>query len=587
MARLATLYLWKEWRDQRATLGWLAAAMLLIAGGGMLLGPSRPMSADPWLVVVTMGLAYLGVLLTVGSDLLPGEIVRSRTSFLERLPAGLGAAFLAKFIFFLMVSVGAMVYGVLLLVLFSTIRTGAIPDRLFSDSYLFPALVFFGPSLWVFTVSAWVPRNSLAIPGAAVLIAILGWPMWLALLSDMWHVSHLREGAGFVLLCYVGAPMSAWYSFTRGLRFGRSPRRAACRGILFAVLFVSPAWALAGHRIYQFRTIDPTASDFRVWSDCIVGPNARFAFVTGYREGVLSSHVLIVDLTTGEWRSEGTGYWSSCPVASHHFRIRREGIDEEHAWIIRPGGGDPVMYDTRSALPEVDGPPSAFSCAASLPAGIIDHGDLRNLRRRGLGFEVDLRRRGEKEIVRLYDPFRRKAFSLDCLPEDIERYSHSTMIRPGRWLYWDWNRDGFLLVDPETGDYSEARGLVGPRSYGDIVEDGRVARLVDGTVRIIDPETGIGETYSLPATVPKDIDGLSTYDEAPPTIWAFGDDWRELLRFDAERKELRHAPLRAAGRPRLIGYPDPDTALVEFENRILRLHFDGRDPVVLFPRAES
>ena len=61
---------------------------------------------------VTAGaVGMLAGLLVVGTDLLSREVRGARLRFLERLPGGLSAAFLAKLAVFLLVVAGSALYG--------------------------------------------------------------------------------------------------------------------------------------------------------------------------------------------------------------------------------------------------------------------------------------------------------------------------------------------------------------------------------------------------------------------------------------------------------------------------------------------
>jgi hypothetical protein len=84
------LYVWKEWRDQRAGLARLAAVLVLLALCALLL--PEPVTGDPLFVSVFACVALAAFALSVGSDLLAGELARDRVRLLERQPGGLAAA---------------------------------------------------------------------------------------------------------------------------------------------------------------------------------------------------------------------------------------------------------------------------------------------------------------------------------------------------------------------------------------------------------------------------------------------------------------------------------------------------------------
>ena len=597
MRHLTALYLWKEWRDQRATLGWLAAAMFVIAGAGMLLGPSRPLTADPWLVVVVMGIAYLGVLLTVGTDLLSGEIARTRVRFLDRLPAGLGTAFRAKFLLYLACSFAAMAYGVLLLLLFTTIRTGAWPERLFSGTFLLRGVYVFGFSLWVFPVSVWVPRSTLALPATAIFGALLCWPVWLPSGIIAWYQPLDWHLPGLVALSYVGAPVTAWASFTIGLRFGRSSRQALGVGILIASLSVSPSWAWTAARIHDLRTVDPLAEDFRI-GNCIVAEGERYAFLTAYRgDGfvVYPSHRLVVDLRSGDWRDDGLGAWYACREIRHDNLWFDNRVGTSQVWGCEAGRN--VELYCRDALTggseEVE-PGRADDCGIDLPSNMAAHDDLHPRRKRGLGYLVHVRQKGRPEVVGIYDPFRQKLYPVEEGDPGSARSDVDIFVRPGLWIVGNHWEEGYELMDPETGRRSPWVGMPEERRRPRIASDGRLYVLDNGRLLLVDPETGVREEVALPASLPAGLSKLGPRYETPRVLGAYGGedggDWRELLLHDIESGTVRRSSLTLGPEDSVVilGHSGPHSVFaVHNHNRLVRVYFDGRETEILFPRPEE
>ena len=611
MTLLTTRYLWKEWRDQRATLGWLALALFLLAGGGGLFAPQTLVHPSPTLVAIAMGLTFLSVLLTVGADLLPGEIVRRRLRFLERLPAGLGVSFRAKLILLAGVSLASAIYGAMLVLLFSTIRRGRWPDGMLADggtwvaTILAAAAFFFVIALWIFAISSWVPRGALALPAAAILLSLLGWPAWWMYLEDGTYVARSWEVKGLAGLFLLGAPLVAWVSYTRGLRFGRGSSQAAGRGLGVAALVFLPSWGWTGQRIHQLDTIDPSADDFRI-SGADIGNGERIAFVTamrGFEKGAWRSpygpfHALIIDLETGEWRSEGKGSW-----ARHERHDRSSSAwnvpGKDHLWLW--GEEEDRCYDTATGLPgpapEGAGADGYLPSAATL--GLDDAWCV--IGKAGTGYRT-LRVESTRARTRGYfDPHREGHF----LAHELDLDSAETVyVRPGRWLVLEKRSEGWKLFDPETLERESARGLGGPVSTsGDdpLADDGRLIVLRGESVGLLDPESGAFEELTITPSPPYEVQTVSlAYDQrCRETIVSLktwnargsGQSWSGFALLDLETKTLHLARrddedgLYRQSYHRV--WSNDRSAIVVEGGKLIRLHFDGRDPEILFPRLDS
>ena len=586
MKHVAIHYLWKEWRDQRATLGWLAAALFVAAGAGMFLTPARLVVASPPLFLVAMVLTFLAVLLTVGSDLLPGEVVRKRVGFLERLPSGLNGAFAAKIFFFAAVSLAAIVYGVLLVSLFAALRTGALPEQVIAEETLPALATFFAFALWTFTISAWVPRSALAFPATAIFLSLLCWPFWLIVLQDHWYLPRSWEIPGIALLCLISAPFAAWASFARGYRFGRTSRQAAWRSIVVGILFVSPAWAWTGQRIHQIWTIDPGASDFRI-RHCVIGKEQRHAFISAYREAgpACPSHAMVVDLETGEWRSEGTGEWMLLELPASRD-LMFPGPSE--VWVGEGASQRCFEAITGKPLPASSDPGFDSGLPTASELGLVDGWEVRGWA--GLGYQTLRRSDSEAWEFGFYDPFREE----HVLRSEIAHGSHlpswGMNVRPGRWVCWV--DQGWALFDPEYRTWSEPRGIDDAVHLGllSIVADGRVLVATDDGVALVDPETGAREECSLSFDPPGPIRMLNEVTTCLSLGSLFtlssGPEWSTFARFDAPSRSLQLARSDDHSRfANAVSY-DETSVIVAREDRLVRQFFDGREPEILFPRTD-
>ncbi len=99
MLRSLPTYLWKEWRDHRAIVTGLFLAVPLQLANETLAVPEKVLNHHIFPPITALS-CYFIALLSLGSDLLPGEARRQRLGFLRRLPADLTVPFFAKAIFF-------------------------------------------------------------------------------------------------------------------------------------------------------------------------------------------------------------------------------------------------------------------------------------------------------------------------------------------------------------------------------------------------------------------------------------------------------------------------------------------------------
>ncbi|MEW6072031.1 MAG: hypothetical protein AB1726_05455 [Planctomycetota bacterium] len=136
MGRVLGAYLAKEWRDQRATLAWLLGTLVAATLLGVLLLPAKPSFFEP-VLLCALGLATVAFLATVGSDLLPGEVARGTGRSLERVPAGLGTAFLAKLVLFLLAGALTALLG-LALTLALACGPSTLPGTKYAAGAIFP-----------------------------------------------------------------------------------------------------------------------------------------------------------------------------------------------------------------------------------------------------------------------------------------------------------------------------------------------------------------------------------------------------------------------------------------------------------------
>ncbi|TDJ75300.1 MAG: hypothetical protein E2O39_04135 [Planctomycetota bacterium] len=551
----ADVYLWKEWREQRATLGVLAVMLLLAAGVVASVVPAHFLD-DPILVAWVVAMTVLATLLSVGSDLLPRERQAGTMRFLERLPKGLGRAFRSKLTIFALALVGAVVYGGLLAALASLVRTGHLPEGVLGAATIEPPLAVLGLALWVFAVSAWIPNSALALPAAALLIAGLGWPIWPAMTSDFFRPT-VGEGRAFLVLTSAGALASAWAAAVFGSRLGRSRRVAALAGIVVGAVAFAPSWIWAGARYVKLST-----APFTIETG-MVGAGASRAFLTLTRRPLRNLFTLeekrytaiVVDLEDGGWRCAGD--WDASFVAEDpdsarllhsgdgtYARLRLYDIDLSplpgSSRMLDGVTGLEIPIESQTALPQLAPQPGDF--------GLEDLTSRYFIKWAGNGYVL---RWWDEERIRHcvhLDPKTGRAVELaELVPEFTRAAWADARVGSSRWLLQ--RGLGWVWVDPETGVTEPVAWLVVGDQLGPSLEDGRVLLLRDGRMSLLDPETGersivriVGAESTFIHHVNSAIHGEHPLRVDEPTIVnVFTREWRGLALLDPVAGTLRRA----------------------------------------------
>lgn len=592
---LLGLYVWKEWRDQRAGIFGLIAALPLLFVIASLAW--EPYALDEALrrPGIAAALGALIALLVVGTDLIPGEVRRSRVRFLERLPAGLRRAFTAKLVFFASVTMLAAAYAALIATGLYALRHGTLPDHFLdtlSEQWVLPAI---GCALWVFAVSAWVPYGALAFPAAAIVIALLCSPAWFFFGPHSLLVPTVGELRAFCVLSAAGAGVSAWFSFVRGYERGGGPARAARFGALAALVCLSPAWLWSAHRWQATRTVDPQSEHFQL-HDAYLSEDGGCVYLNSTDEesglaGNPNIHGLRVDSASGAWRvldDGGGGIWpGEYGVSSDHGAT----LPRVRTVIVRSASGeialDAVGHETampRDLAPRV-GKPTA------LELGLDEH--YRIWSWVGLGNRVtDVRERGV-QLEQYYDPFRCRVFaSAELFPDAKSHHVASLSIRPGRWLVQRTQFAPYELFDPETLASTPLVDVAPGDRIGPVLEDGRFLLASGGDVFAYSPETGSRERLNLRGGSIGRVEWIlnTTPNNAPlaafePRIVHLGTrDGGGLARLDLEHREVVLAG-GSRGDPQLVACEDANTLIaIEDRRRLVRLRFGTNERTLLFPR---
>jgi len=561
-------YLWKEWREQRAgvvgvllvvpLLFALAAATTWIGESSFLREALRPELAA--------AVGALLALLVIGAELLPIERRRDTLGFLERLPGSLSAAFRAKLVFFALTTVLAALYAALLAVSIAWLWRGTSPLAIEASGWM-QALRFVLPTLgiatWVFAVSAWVPRGTMAFPAAVLCIAVLCWPAWL-LFGAVGPLRPLAwEPAAFLGVCALGACVSAGVSFVHGARQRGSLRRAGILGLGTAALLLAPSWAWTALRIHAYTSVDPESADFHIQSARLGADGTRVELQAcrelpcddGVRRRVDGpTHTLLVDLDRGSWEP-ATGRVASAAPSTELTN------------------GRPLQAEDFGLPPGTSmGPAAGFGFAATLAAPA-------------------------DERTGWFDPFTCQFVSRAHLERlGFARTGMRCWIGPSGWLVVDQVARLHYRWSPVDGRPVEALRSFSP---GDgittMLLDGRVLACGDGNVFVVDLATDQRQEVRLQGFETGCIERLHRADDLPGhlanglglPLYAGGPGWNALACFRGDTTTLRltarsHARLQWLGSGRHWG---ESAIAIEDGRRIVRLELGGAGREPLFPRT--
>ena len=501
MSAVFRSYLWKEWREQRKTLGMLALGLLLASG--MILAGLEWAEYDPSLVYAwTTTLCVCGVMLTVGTDLFARERQAGQLHFLQRIPAGLKTAFRAKLTFFGLVLAGAAAYGLLLGVLSGLTFENGVPAVKTGVLFWQFAALLLTAALWIFAVSTWVPSSVIATPVAVLFLLGICFPVWMVVHFTGLKIGHMGSAWQFrfpalviwpPLACLaVGALFAARMSFVQAAKHSR-PRTF---GVLFCVasgvLFFSPIYAWSGVVLSKwmnrpYRILDAYIAD---------GGDAAFVNVERcdiYGSGKLQSRsAILLELDSLDWSRVGmagsTAFSSlefsrSLAAAKGPTRVvdydRRTGdpgqeFDAITGFLIGPA--------TIVSEPSTDLQPSDFgldSWPGEPRVRYFDFGSVVRFDSSSGGAE-SLGKWKDRVLFRTND-------GLHLLEWSRELRYQIRILQSG-FLFRD--KDAWCRVDPETGAFESFAPLQSWEKLLVLLSDGRLLVLGEGQLILVDPATG-------------------------------------------------------------------------------------------------
>jgi len=508
------LYLWKEWREQRAALVALAILLpVLVALVGFQL--PRGLATSTTFVGVVAALSVVLVLIVIGGELLGGDR-RREVSWLERLPRGLSAAFPAKLLVFVATTAMALAAGLTLGFTVAELRGGFLGMSFQAERDLEHLLLTVGYALavapWAFATSAWCPRGPLALAAGALVACGLGLP--LLVLPFTAYVPTAVELALGVTLFLAGALVSAWIGFTAQAH-GASLRSIALRGGGSGCLAFAPLWGWGLVQLHERDALELGAPECEI-EHAWVSRDGRVAVIEArmhfdHWASSPRSRTLWIDLERGDARE--------LPIPNPSFHAagsaRKPGGLSEYTEFIIEGLDDTLVLDACTG--QHLEPPST--------------GGYTEVSSAGLGVSYW----GEDYEAVYHDPF---------LDLELGRAEAGIALGEAVWIGpegWWIEGDGWRTFDPRSGTSEPAEWLVPLALPFDMLADGRLIGLLgDGSLGLADPRTR-AVTPVLGARSAADVEILaSDLQSRDERILA---DERAHYRLDATCGELSEIPL--------------------------------------------
>ena len=278
-------HLRKEQREHRVVLGAIAAAILLLTAGGAWIFRDRVYEIESG-AIFYLGACTALTMLALSTELFAAEGRRDGFAFLRRMPRGLGAAFAAKVVFYVLACALTTAFGAATILLVTQVFGGALAIRdLFEvlqaldvgPVLLLPGLVT-AVGLWILCLSLWVPRGAAAAGAALLLLAGLAVPVWLVLRANPAFPMPGAWVVGAAIGLVVVPLAAAAYGLLRGLRFARSPWAAAWRGLAVVFAVALPAYAAGNARLERWQDLEPDEPDVEI-QGAVVARGGRFLYV--------------------------------------------------------------------------------------------------------------------------------------------------------------------------------------------------------------------------------------------------------------------------------------------------------------------
>jgi len=498
--RCLGFYLWKEWREFRSiAIGILVAVPLLLGICGAVL-PARIFEAEDHSRTIAMTGALGALLMTLfalTTDLFAGEVRRGRLPFLERLPQGLRAAFVAKSMIYFAATSAAFVYGFMVAAWITELSGGRglglaefLVHRRWNEGVFVrtEALLIGLIVIAALPAACMSPRGVLTLPLTALLlgacavavVAVLGPAAGLlkATLMNPWT----RGGIVASLL------FGAYFAFVRGRRWSGGELRVFRLGLVGFMLAVLPPLLPAAKAALAMRGYlggDTYIASAHIGADFRAIYVGRYIRYDGRIGGAMRARR--IDLETGEVTSVdaltigtlGPGMLGRQPGAHTHLMTEAGVLD------TRTGAVGPRTEDGLRDVSPLRDPEGRRVWVSGNSIMLESAGEVCKVEGFWSPRLVDHGIRATRKLV--FDCTRMRM----CELRDRRLLNATIRVRRGRWLVRISRKRGWELYDPDSESFGEPKGLAEKDSVSAIHGDGRLFIMrAGGEFDLLDPETG-------------------------------------------------------------------------------------------------
>jgi hypothetical protein len=299
-------HLRKEGREQRLLFAAVAVAVpAIVLVTFVALGAAR--EQGPSWAPVFLGGAALVTALALASDSFAGETTRGTLRFLRRQPGALGAAAVAKTLVYVAAVASSVLWAAASTWGAAYVTGGShLSDEVARTLVDAPVVwaVPFGilvAGAWALLCSTWIPRGSVAVAGAALLLAAITLPGALSWGEhDAFLATRIAPAPG-LWGAALALPLALFgWSMARGHRFAGSSVRVATVGLVVVLVSSAVGYAWAGRSFLAWQRPDPRSLEARLaWA--YVARGERHAYVNvGRRDDPAVVRAVRADLVTGE-----------------------------------------------------------------------------------------------------------------------------------------------------------------------------------------------------------------------------------------------------------------------------------------------
>ncbi len=500
--RCLGFYLWKEWREFRSiAIGILVAVPLLLGICGAVL-PARVFEVEDHSRAIAMTGALGALLMTLfalTTDLFAGEVRRGRLPFLERMPQGLRAAFIAKAMIYFAATTAAFVYGFMVAAWITELCGGrglALGEFIFHERWAglagygvyirTEALLIGLIVLAALPAACMSPRGVLTLPLTALLLGACAVAVVAALGPGLLKATLMNPWArgGVVASLLVGA----YLAFVRGRRWSGGGVRVFRLGLVGFVLALLPPLIPAAKAALAVRGYlggETHIASAHIGADFRAIYISRYIRYDGRLMGAMGARR--IDLETGEVTSVdalmigtlGPSTVGHQPGAHTHLMTEAGALDTRTGEV-----GPPTEVDL-SDLSPLRAPDGRRVWVSGNSIMLEGEGEVCKVEGHWYPRLVDHGIRATRKLI--FDCTRMRM----CELRDRRLLNATIRVRRGRWLVRISRKKGWELYDPDSESFAAPKGLAEKDSVSAIHDDGRLFVMrAGGEFDLLDPETG-------------------------------------------------------------------------------------------------